>query len=134
MRSSTFFEYLKQTVKPPIYIDSGKTSIHTSVIVLKGEILAATTNKVGYRSRKTRIGSRYSERNSYPACTIHAEIAVLRLVGDVTKLRGADMYVWRLSSSQEKTLNSKPCSECQCVLEKCIREYGLRHVYYSVSV
>ena len=132
MRSSSLFEYLRQTIRPPVYIDSDKTSIHTSAIVLKGEVLAATTNKVGYRSRKTRVGPRYSERNSYPACTIHAEIAALRLLGDMNKLRGADMYVWRLSPTQEKTLNSKPCSECQCVLEKCIREYGLRRVYYSV--
>jgi len=56
---------------------------------------------------------------------------VIRLLGDVTLLRGAEMYVWRTSPTTDTLLNSKPCAECQCVLEKCMREHGLRRVYYS---
>jgi hypothetical protein len=28
-------------------------------------------------------------------------------------------------------LNSKPCPDCQKFLLKCMKEYGLRKVYYS---
>jgi hypothetical protein len=127
-----FFQYLMENVKPTICIDSTKTSIHYSAIVNRGQILVATCNKVGYRCRKTREGPRYTGKNSYPACTIHAEIMAIRLLGDTSKLRGSELYVWRFNAKGDKPLNSKPCTECSCVLEKCMKEYGLKCVYYSV--
>jgi hypothetical protein len=122
-----------ETVRPTCNVNSKKTSIHTSVIVNRGKILVATTNRVGHRCRKTRTGPRYNVRHTYPACTIHAEMMAIKLLGDMSKLRGSEMYVWRLSPSKQSPLNSEPCQECKCVLEKCMREYGLRRVYYSID-
>ena len=61
--------------------------------------------------------------------TLHAEVDVIRVLGDVTKLRGATLVVIRLAASGIR--NSKPCPSCQCVLEKCVREYGLRGWIHS---
>ena len=77
-------------------------------------------NKVGSRSR----GAGFSD------FTIHAESAVLKQVGDISKLRGATLVVIRVSVTGELR-NSKPCAECTCHLNKCIKEYGLNRVYYS---
>ena len=68
--------------------------------------------------------------------TIHAEKNVVKQLGDISKLRGADLYVMRLSrdhkkENKEKFLNSKPCDQCQAFLEKCMREYGLKSVYFT---
>lgn len=98
-------------------------------MVKRGQILAWASNAVGTRSR----GSGYSER------TIHAERNAVKALGDIRLLRGADMYVFRiprlhsLSPSSANFLYSKPCEECTVFLEKCMREYGLRRVYYTMD-
>ena len=102
------------------------TSIHKAVIVKRGTILAEAHNNYGSRSR----GSGYSRSS------IHAEKNVVKKMGDISKLRGADLYVMRISrdikkENSEKFLGSKPCEDCQAFLEKCIREYGLKTVYFT---
>jgi hypothetical protein len=62
--------------------------------------------------------------------TIHAEVAAIRSLGDISQLRGATLVVVRLSPAGE-IRGSKPCSSCQCVLDKCMREYGLRSYLHS---
>jgi cytidine deaminase len=64
----------------------------------------------------------------YSGNTIHAERAVLKRIGDVTKLRGAELVVIRVGPRVD-IKSSMPCSECKCHLEKCMRVYGLRYVY-----
>jgi len=98
------------------------TNYHQAVITKRNKILAIAHNSVGSRSR----GCGYSYR------TIHAERAVVKNLGDISQLRGATLYVYRFNSHDELR-NSKPCSECQIFLEKCMREYGLRKVVYSVD-
>jgi pyrimidine deaminase RibD-like protein len=61
--------------------------------------------------------------------TIHAEVDVIRTIGDTAKLRGAILVVIRLAPSG--ILNSKPCPACECVLQKCVRAYGLRGWIHS---
>jgi hypothetical protein len=98
-----------------------KTHVHVAMVFGRGKtLLAMAMNKVGSRSS----GAGFS------ACMIHAERAALKRVGDISKLRGATLVVIRISSTGELR-NSKPCSECECHLNKCIREYGLRRVFYS---
>ena len=99
-----------------------RTHFHQAVIVKRNKILAIGHNSVGSRSK----GCGYSDQ------TIHAERAVVRNLGDISLLRGATLYVYRYNA-HDKLLDSKPCSECQIFLEKCIREYGLRKVVYSVE-
>lgn len=102
---------------------SHATSIHIALIVYKGKILAEATNKIGTRSR----GCGYSE------CSIHAERNVVKSLGDYTKLKDADMCVIRCGRGENSHnfANSKPCSDCECFLNKCIRKYGLRKIYYT---
>lgn len=61
--------------------------------------------------------------------TIHAEVSAIRSLGDSSKLRGATLVVIRLAASG--ILNSKPCPACTCVLQKCVRAYGLRGWIHS---
>ena len=98
------------------------THYHQAVITKRNKILAIGHNSVGSRSR----GVGFSRQ------TIHAERAVVKNLGDLSLLRGATLIVYRYNA-QERLLNSKPCSECQIFLEKCMKEYGLRKVVYSVE-
>jgi hypothetical protein len=98
-----------------------KCHVHIAMVYGRGRtLLGMAMNKVGSRSR----GAGFSD------CTIHAERAVLKQVGDISKLRGATLVVIRVSVTGELR-NSKPCAECTCHLNKCIKEYGLSRVYYS---
>jgi deoxycytidylate deaminase len=96
------------------------TSLHIAFVYGRGgALIAMSTNRVGSRSR----GAGFSK------FTIHAERAALKAVGDNSMLRGATLVVVRIGS--KGLLNSKPCHECKCHLEKAIHKYGLKKVYYS---
>lgn len=98
-----------------------RVNLHIAFIYgRRGILLGMSTNRLGTRSR----GAGYSK------FTIHAERAAIKAVGDISLLRGATMVVVRVNKLGE-LLNSEPCHECRCVLEKAMREYGLRRVYYS---
>ena len=91
-----------------------------AVLIKRGRVIANSTNKIGTRSK----GSGYSDY------TIHAEKAVVKKLGDISKLRGATMYIWRISRLQIGLL-SKPCHDCSIFLEKCKKQYGLKAVFYT---
>lgn len=100
--------------------------IHVAVLMKRGKIIAEATNAYGSRSR----GSGYSDR------TIHAERNVIKKLGNIQDLRGAEMYITRISRVRGpdgvcKTASSAPCHDCSIFLEKCIKEYGLKNVYYT---
>jgi hypothetical protein len=99
------------------------TSVHLAVVVSRGKVIAEATNRVGTRSK----GCGYSNY------TIHAERNVVKMLGDYNKLRDADIYVMRCGRGENALnfINSKPCSECECFLNKCMRKYGLKNVYYT---
>lgn len=100
------------------------TNVHIAVLVKKGKIICEARNQLGTRSR----GSGFSEYS------IHAERNIIKKLGDYNKLRGCDLYVIRIGSGNQinEFANSKPCNNCQCFLNKCFREYGLKRVYYTV--
>lgn len=98
-----------------------RTQLHVAIIVKRNKIVEIATNSVGSRSR----GCGYDER------TIHAERAVLKKLGDIRQLDGAKLIVVRIAKGSGELVNSEPCHTCRCHLEKCIRQYGLRCVYYS---
>ncbi len=98
-----------------------KSQMHIAIIIKNGKVLAKATNRIGSRSK----GSGYS------GMTIHAERAVIKKLGDESQLRGASMIVVRVAKGTGDIAYSKPCEECQVHLEKCMREHGLKHVYYS---
>ena len=95
--------------------------VHKAIIVKRGHILAEAGNKVGNRSK----GSGYSDRS------MHAERNVVKQLGDISKLRGADLYVIRTNPAGTRFLLSKPCHGCTEFLTKCMKEYGLKNVYYT---
>jgi 5-deoxy-D-glucuronate isomerase len=100
------------------------TSLHIAFLYGRGGILLAmATNGIGSRSR----GAGYSKY------TIHAERAVLKMVGDISLLKGATLVVVRVSKKGE-LMSSMPCHECTCHLTKAIDKYGLRRVYYSAPL
>ncbi len=97
------------------------TSLHIAFLYGRsGAMLAMSTNRIGSRSK----GAGYSRY------TIHAERAVLKMVGDHSLLRGATLVVVRVSK-KGVLMSSMPCHECTCHLTKAIDKYGLRRVYYS---
>ena len=63
--------------------DRKRNSVHVAIVVMRGKVLAAATNRNGSRSS----GSGYSNHS------IHAEKNVVKQLGDISRLRGADMYV-----------------------------------------
>ena len=102
-------------------------SIHVAVLMKRGRIIAEATNGYGSRSR----GS------GYCANSIHAERNVVKEIGNIHELKGAEMYVVRISRTRDPDdpfVGSKPCSQCRVFLEKCIKEYGLKNVYYTPPI
>jgi hypothetical protein len=99
----------------------GIQQTHIALVLKRGKVIEMASNDYGTRSN----GCGYSER------TIHAERAVIKKIGDVSKLAGAILIVIRIARGTKEVVNSVPCHSCRCHLEKCIKDYGLRRVYYS---
>jgi len=96
--------------------------VHIAVLVKRGQIIAQATNNFGTRSR----GSGYSKGS------IHAERNVVKALGNIHDLKGADMYIMRFSREAEmRFVKSEPCAACSIFLEKCIKNYGLKNVYFT---
>ena len=107
--------------------DAHYAHLHLAVIMKRGKVLASGMNRYGTRSR----GSGFSRSS------LHAEKNAVKALGDISQLRGADMLVMRFSRDREleghdRFLSSRPCPSCEIFLEKCMREYGLKNVYYTV--
>jgi hypothetical protein len=132
MPNSKIGEILEKFKNDPrtIKLRSVNDIVHVAVIVYRGKIIAEATNRIGFRSteNKTYYNTYIREKKN-----IHAEENVVRILGDYNKLRDADMYVMRFgpNESSDYFRNSKPCAKCECFLNKCINEYGLRNVYYT---
>jgi tRNA(Arg) A34 adenosine deaminase TadA len=93
---------------------------HVAIIYKRGKILSIGVNKIGSRSRGC----------GWDDLSIHAEIMAIKNVGDTSKLKGANLLIVRYNNLNE-IMYSKPCTRCMCVLEKCMKQYGLGRVYYS---
>jgi hypothetical protein len=102
------------------FMNVHNTSFHIARIYRRDKLIAEARNRIGSRSR----GSGYS--NS----TLHAEKAVIKMVGN--NLKGCTLEVIRLNKHNE-LLNSKPCPDCAKFLDKCFSKYGLLSVRYSLS-
>jgi hypothetical protein len=107
---------------PSAIMKSRLRNIHIAMIIKGKKVIAVATNFLGTRAK----GCGFTDR------TIHAERAVIKKVGNHKLLDGAIMVVVRITSGIRDISYSKPCETCMPHLEKCIREYGLKCVYYSV--
>lgn len=115
----------KKTTNLYLY-DRRRHHVHVALVVKRGHVLAQAYNKIG--SRSSGVG--------YSDFSIHAEKNAIKQLGDLSKLRGADLYVMRLSpnrtgSGNTRFMCSKPCADCEAFLRKCMAEYGLRNVYFT---
>ena len=97
------------------------TQLHFAMIIKRGKILTTAFNSIGTRSKGC----------GYDNYSIHAERAVIKKLGDLRQLNGASMVVIRIAKGKRDLVSSEPCHTCKCHLEKCMKEYGLRYVYYS---
>jgi len=79
---------------------------------------------------RNRIGSR-SNGCGWDNYSLHAERAVVKRLGDISQLRGCTLEVIRLNK-QSEIRNSEPCYNCKLFLEKCMKQYGLLKVVYSI--
>jgi len=102
------------------YTNRMNTSEHFARIELRGKVIAEARNRAG--SRSSGCGCNYQ--------TMHAECAVVKSLGDLSRLRGCVLIVFRLGKSNQ-ILQSKPCHDCQVFLKKCMEKWGLRRVEYS---
>jgi hypothetical protein len=122
LSKETVMDMIEEQVSIPSARMRHRTKLHIAAVLKKGKVLEVAANKAGSRSKGC----------GYDNWTIHAERAVLKKIGDVTKLEGATLVVIRLARGSTEILNSEPCHSCRCHLEKCMKEYGLKSVYYSV--
>ncbi len=113
------------TTLGPSLSQKHQTHTHIAFLIKRGKIIAYASNIIGSRQK----GSGYNNRS------LHAEVAVIKKVGDVRLLEGADIFVFRWtppgSSNSCPVSNSCPCHSCSKVLTKCMKKYGLNRVYYS---
>jgi deoxycytidylate deaminase len=96
---------------------SSMTHQHGCVIVSdEGNILSC-----GYNKMEDFMCHKYS---------IHAEIdAICKVKKNKSILQQSTMYIVRISKRGIALKYSKPCSDCQKMIEK----YGIKRVYYSTS-
>ena len=127
IRMPTFknIDDLRQFIPPDNGLDLSKTNRHIAILCKGNRVLASAMNQFGSRS----FGSGYTYN------TIHAEINVIKKLGNIKLLNGATMYIFRTGKgcNEDSICHSRPCPICQKFLEKCIDMYGLRRVFYSVN-
>jgi hypothetical protein len=121
LNADTAFQMVNQLISVDAVWAKHKTHAHIAVVMKRGKIIEIASNSIGSRSK----GCGYAER------TIHAERAVIKKIGDMTKLAGATLIVIRVMKGTGEVGNSEPCHSCKCHLEKCMAKHGLRQVYYS---
>ena len=113
-------ERIMNTIPYKRYTTSFLKQSHIAIVFKRKKILSIGLNKVGTRSR----GCGWND------LSIHAEVMAIKNMGDISKLRGASILVVRINALDE-FVYSKPCTNCTCFLEKCMKQYGLEKVYYS---
>ena len=120
MRNKTL-EALVESTRNDYIQQKRNQQVHFAAVVKRNKILAIAQNY-------------YSISNSsWPRRSmVHAERAVIQGLGDLSKLKGAELFVWRVSRKNEWTLFSRPCSCCSKLLETCARKWGLARITYTM--
>ena len=114
-------KFVKDNYEIDSLLKRHNTQVHIAMIVKRGRVIQVANNSIGTRSRGC----------GYDHYSIHAERNCIKKLGDLRQLEGAYMLVIRIAKGTRQVVNSEPCHTCKCHLEKCIKEYGLRCVYYS---
>jgi len=102
------------------YKEVHNLSYHYAELYRRNKLLAYSRNIVGSQAR----GCGWSKHS------LHAEIAVIKKLGDLSKLKGSILIVVRKGKNNQ-TMISKPCANCEKLLSKFMKHNGLLCVYYS---
>ena len=94
--------------------------VHFAILMKRGKIIAVASNTPGSRSSGC----------GYDDLSIHAERALLKKI-DHRQLSGATMIVIRLSKVKKQLGYSHPCETCMPHMKKCMKNYGMKCIYYS---
>lgn len=105
-------------------VKTHRTFVFVAALVRRGKVLAVSTNRISASSRAVSCATTVAYDGT---CTVHAERAVVRRAGK-RMLRDACIVVWR-----DQHRPSAPCKSCEAFLLKCIRDWGLRGVFYTAS-
>ena len=106
--------------------------LHFAAVVKRHKVLAIARNYS--KSTWRHEGYDKSVRDRHASC--HAERAVAESLGNLARLRDAEMFVWRVGHANglsHSDFNSKPCVACEAFLEVCFRKWGLRKVTYAIG-
>lgn len=119
-----------------VKIDFRVPSLHVTAIVKNGKVVLIRSNRVGCSGHTQKQGARYK----LGPATLHSEVAAVRDLKSTRLLKNADIFVWKWKVDKFMTIscdsvvkNSRPCPECQAVLQSCARKYGIRRIYYSTD-
>lgn len=95
--------------------------LHIAILIKGKKVITYAFNKVGSRSHGC----------GYNNATLHAEIAVLKKLGDISAVKGLRLVVLRYGIRDSTWTQSHPCPDCQKILNKFIKHFGLHSVHYS---
>jgi hypothetical protein len=118
MRKEYFDEFLKVARR---HKTKANINVHIALLMRGKRIVAMAKNRIGTRTS----GSGFNNM------TIHAEVAVIKKLGDISQLRGLTLVVLRYGFEPKTWTESHPCPDCMKFLNKCFDKYGLNRVYYS---
>lgn len=93
---------------------------HGAVIVKGGRVISVGINTMRNDPDKVEDARTQS--------SVHAEVAAIRAVGHDVNLKGAEIYIARVSKKGEPMM-SGPCDNCQDAL----RSAGIRKVHYTID-
>jgi hypothetical protein len=95
------------------------TYMHVATIFRRGVPIVTARN---------RAASRSTGGNAH---TMHAEVAVVKKLGDLSLLQGCVLRVERYHDRDGHVMNSKPCHDCEMFLTKMIKKWRLKSVEWS---
>lgn len=99
---------------------------HGCVIVKNKQIVASGYNK--YRGY-----NRYGTSHINHRMSIHAEEDAINSCRK-RDLEDAELYVIRFNVKTNDVSNSKPCHNCEKIINFCMKRYGLKCAYYSAEI
>jgi len=118
MNQNNFNYFIPLIVKRKNVIN---TNLHIALLFKGKKLITYAFNKIGSRSNGC----------GYNNATLHAEIAVLKKLGDISAIKGLRLVVLRYGVRDSTWTQSRPCVDCQKILNKFIKHFGLHSVHYS---
>lgn len=105
---------------------------HGCIIIKNKKVIARGHNKnlspIGLSPWEVFSSSKL--RTYKKGVSVHAEMDAINKCSR-KDLRGSILIVVRLDKKTGTCAGSKPCSNCERVLKKMIRDYGLKRIYFS---